>query len=225
MIKIVITEDDFRIADIHEELLRSVDGVEVVGKALNGEQTLSLIKEHHPDLLLLDIYLPDYLGTDLIREVRNIYSDIDIIIVTAAKETKFLESSLRQGVVNYLIKPVTLESFKKAINDYKEQKMVLSKTDSVDQELIDTLFHSTKNKQPKNAELPKGIDPITLTKITTALKNKNKSWSAEEMGKEIGSSRTTARRYLEYLVSVNEIQVEQEYGIIGRPERRYRFIG
>lgn len=224
MIKTLITEDDFRIADIHKEFLETIDGVEVVGKALNGKETLSLIRKHSPDLLLLDIYLPDYLGIDLIPEIRNIYPDIDIIVITAAKESYLLEKSLRKGIVNYLIKPVSLERLKSVINDYREQKEIFRQNESVDQEMVNYILHSSKRKEQKNAELPKGIDSITLEKVKSLMEKDKNSWSAEDMGDQIGSSRTTARRYLEYLVSVGYAQVQQEYGVIGRPQRRYSLI-
>jgi CitB family two-component system response regulator CitT len=45
------------------------------------------------------------------------------------------------------------------------------------------------------------------------------------MGEKMGASRTTARRYLEYITSTGEVTAELEYGIVGRPERRYRIKG
>src|SRR5699024_6090179 len=140
-----------------------------VGKALNGEETLSLIRQHHPDLLILDIYLPDYLGIDLIPEVRNIYPDIDIIVITAAKEIKLLEKSLRKGIVNYLIQPSSLERLKKVINDYKEQKEIFRQSESVDQEMVNIILNSSKRKEQENTELPKGIDSITLDKVKSLM--------------------------------------------------------
>jgi len=68
--------------------------------------------------------------------------------------------------------------------------------------------------------LPKGIDGLTLDKIRDVIAH-GRQWSAEEMGTEIGASRTTARRYLEHLVGTGELSAEVSYGSVGRPERRY----
>ncbi|MFC3040752.1 response regulator [Virgibacillus xinjiangensis] len=222
MLNIVIAEDDFRIANIHEEFLTEMDGVEVVGKAMTGEQTLALIEEKRPELLLLDIYLPDYLGTELIQEARKIHHDMDVIIITAAHEKELLEKSLRQGITNYLIKPVSMERFRTVIDDYQKQRDLLEGKEHIDQETVDQLLSSSvPMKQQEEESLPKGIDKVTLGKVRDIIDQEGRSWSADEMGKQIGSSRPTARRYLEYLVQEGEAKVEQEYGVIGRPERRY----
>ena len=222
MINIVIAEDDFRIANIHEEFLVKMEDVNVIGKAISGEETLSLIKKQKPDLLLLDIYLPDYLGTNLIQVAREIYPELDVIIITAATEKELLEKSIRQGIFNYLIKPVSLEKFNSVIDKYKRQRDLLIEKNHLDQEIVDELLSSApKRKESKKESLPKGIDSVTLSKVQHYMEKDDKSWSAEEMGSQIGSSRTTARRYLEYLVQTEDVRVEQNYGIVGRPERRY----
>ncbi len=68
---------------------------------------------------------------------------------------------------------------------------------------------------------PKGIDALTLDKVRDTMQH-TQHLNAEELGLEIGASRTTARRYLEYLVSTQEVVAEVSYGQVGRPERRYR---
>ncbi|GGJ99315.1 transcriptional regulator [Lentibacillus kapialis] len=223
MIKVIIAEDDFRVANIHEEFLTKMDGIEVKGKALTGNETLHHVAETDVDLLLLDIYLPDYLGLDLIQKAREINPYLDIIVITAATDKELLESSLRKGVVNYLIKPVEIDHFKEVINNYKMRNTMLQQKDEIDQGMLNELFATTRksNSQKEQAMLPKGIDTITLQKVKDYLSAEEKYWTADEMGKQIGASRTTARRYLEYLVSTDYAEVEQEYGVIGRPERKY----
>lgn len=90
----------------------------------------------------------------------------------------------------------------------------------MNQTYIDLLF-SKGNKQNSEKGFPKGIDEITLGKVKAVLQAKRNGLSAEEVSKEIGASRITARRYLEYLSSVNELKAEVVYGIVGRPERKY----
>ncbi|WP_181347209.1 response regulator [Thalassobacillus sp. CUG 92003] len=224
MINVLIAEDDFRIANIHERFLADIPGVALAGKALTGEETLRLLDEQSVDLLLLDIYMPDYLGTELIQETRRKQPELDIIVITAAQEKQFLEESLRKGVFNYLIKPVTLERFTEVLNDYKQRQSLLKSKDVIDQDVVDELFTTQAGKQNLPESLPKGIDPITLSKVVSIIEGGNQGWTAEEMGNKIGASRTTARRYLEYLVSIDKAEAEQEYGIVGRPERKYYSI-
>ncbi|MDN4075121.1 response regulator [Fictibacillus terranigra] len=222
MIKAVIAEDDFRIADIHEKFLRKFDEIEVVGKALTGQQTLQLLKSSEPDLLLLDVYLPDMLGSELLPLIRDQFAKLSIIMITAATDKDFLEKALGYGVENYLIKPVSQERFEEIIQSFIKKHALLSSNEQVDQNLIDLIFDKKKNElNKKGTGFPKGIDEITLGKVKAVLQEKRDGLSAEEVGSEIGASRITARRYLEFLSSINQSKAEVVYGIVGRPEKKY----
>ncbi|MCM3317604.1 response regulator [Rummeliibacillus stabekisii] len=221
-IKAVIAEDDFRIADIHEKYLSTFDEIEVVGKALNGEQTLELIKLKQPDLLILDVFFPDMMGTDLLPLIRKDFPKVDIIMITAATDKVFIETALNYGVIHYLIKPVNRERFDEVISEYIKRHSILMSNQEINQTYVDLLFgKGFDQKMKKNSGLPKGIDEITLEKVQAVLLTKRMGLSAEEVAKEIGASRITARRYLEYLSSINEAKAEVVYGIVGRPERKY----
>ncbi|WLD94470.1 response regulator [Alkalihalobacillus sp. AL-G] len=222
MIHVVIAEDDFRVAGIHEKFLSKVTGVKIVGKAINGNDTLQLVKEHHVDLILLDIYMPDALGTDLISELRALNSNIDIIMISAATEKEMVEESLRNGVFDYIIKPVKMNRFIATLERYKRTKKELDVRDELDQTFLDDYFGFANSTVKTEKQTPKGIDPLTLEKVKNRLSEIGSAITAEEMGKNIGASRTTARRYLEHLISVGEGEAELVYGIVGRPERKYR---
>jgi two-component system, CitB family, response regulator CitT len=222
MIKVAIAEDDFRIADIHDKFLRKFKEIDVVGKALNGDQTLQLLKEKNPDLLLLDVYMPDMLGSELLPIIRERFPKVRIIMITAATDKVFLEKALSYGVENYLIKPVSRDRFDEVIQNYIKKHSLLSSNQEVNQNYVDQLFGKGKNESGgKSSGSPKGIDELTLEKVKAVLRVKKEGCSADEVGKEIGASRITARRYLEYLSSIQEVKVEVVYGIVGRPERKY----
>lgn len=222
MISVAIAEDDFRVAAIHEEFLLKAKDVRVIGKALNAKETLKLLENEAVDLLLLDIFMPDILGTEILHTIRKNYPTVDIIMITAATEKELVETSLRYGVVDYIIKPLSLERFVEAIENYKKKKQLLKTKHQIDQQMIDQFFgHLNSPTDSTNNQLPKGIDPLTLRKVKQIMKTINHGVTAEEMGEKMGASRTTARRYLEYLTSIGEGKAELEYGIVGRPERRY----
>jgi two-component system, CitB family, response regulator CitT len=218
-IKVAIAEDDFRVADIHEKFLKKFKEIDVIGKSLNGEQTLQILAENTPDLVILDVYMPDMLGSDLLPIIRERFPKVSIIMITAATDKVFLEKALSYGVENYLIKPVNRERFDEVILEFIQKHSILTSSQDIDQNYVDLLFG--KKKMEKGAGLPKGIDEITLGKVKNALLVKNQGLSAEEVGREIGASRITARRYLEYLSSIKEAKAEVVYGIVGRPERKY----
>ncbi|QTN00642.1 response regulator [Sediminibacillus dalangtanensis] len=220
MLQVIIAEDDFRVAQIHEAFLEKVPGMKLVGKAVNAKETLQLLSEYAVDLILLDVYMPDQLGTDLLHRIRESYPMIDIMMITAATDKAYLEKSLSYGVQDYLIKPVTMEQFQQSMQKYKKKKEIIQSTKEVDEELLQEVFGS-KNEQKSTATLPTGIDYRTLEKVKEILSIEQNGITSEQAAEKIGASRTTARRYLEYLVGKNEAVVEQMYGIVGRPERRY----
>ncbi|MFD2444829.1 response regulator [Bacillus sp. CGMCC 1.16607] len=221
-IKVAIAEDDFRIADIHEKFLIRFKEIDVVGKALNGTQILQLLREEKVDLLLLDVYMPDILGSELLPIIRESFPKVSIIMITAATDKAFIEKALSYGVENYLIKPVSKERFDEIIQEFIKKHSLLSSNQEVNQNYVDLLFGKSKDESiSKNTLLPKGIDEITLGKVKAVLHLSKEGYSAEEVGKEIGASRITARRYLEYLSSIKEVRTEVVYGIVGRPERKY----
>ncbi|PYF07926.1 response regulator [Ureibacillus chungkukjangi] len=222
LINVVIAEDDFRIAQIHEEFLSHIKGFNVIGKSLNAKETMELLNNHTVDLLLMDIYMPDQLGIDLLSEIRENYPTLDVILITAAREKEFLNKALKFGVEHYLIKPVTLEVFIKTIEKYKENRHLLNSITEINQDIIDHFFAmDDKKKAQQKIDFPAGIDYLTLEKVSNILKTEKTGLTADKVGDKMGASRTTARRYLEYLVSIKQAYVEQVYGVVGRPERNY----
>lgn len=221
MIHVAIAEDDFRVASIHERFLLKIEGVKFVGKSLNGEETLRLLKEKSVDLLLLDIYMHDQLGTDLLHIIRKNFPKVDVIMITAATDKELVETSLRYGVVDYIIKPVSMDRFITTLEKYKKRWQLLKDRTEIDQSTIDRVIGFSKSSVHQYEEMPKGIDPLTLNKVKEIMKSVENGISAEEMGAKMGASRTTARRYLEYIISINEGTATLEYGIVGRPERKY----
>ncbi|MBO0999905.1 response regulator [Bacillus sp. SD075] len=222
-IKTVIAEDDFRVADIHEKFLKNFDEIEVVGKAVNAKKTLRILEQKSPDLLLLDVYMPDQLGTDLLPDIRKKFPNVDIIMITAATDKEQLEKALHYGVENYLIKPVEMKRFNQVIEEYLKKVNLMKSKQEIDQDFVDLILKKGTSTSETNdgLSLPKGVDEITLAKVIEVLEGSDIGLSAEQVSGQIGASRTTARRYLEYLISVKKCKAEVVYGVVGRPERRY----
>ncbi|TKH04295.1 response regulator [Peribacillus simplex] len=222
-IRAVIAEDDFRVADIHEKFLKNFDEIEVVGKAVNAKKTLRILEQKSPDLLLLDVYMPDQLGTDLLPDIRQKFPNVDIIMITAATDKEQLEKALHYGVENYLIKPVEMKRFNQVIEEYLKKVHLMKSKQEIDQDFVDLILKkgSSASETSVGQSLPKGVDEITLAKVIEVLEASDIGLSAEQVSGQIGASRTTARRYLEYLISVKKCKAEVVYGVVGRPERRY----
>lgn len=219
MIHVYIAEDDFRVADIHEQFLQQIPEVELIGKAGNCKDTLKALKKHKIDLVILDNYMPDGLGIDLIDDIRELSPQTDVILVSAENDKQYVETAIRKGVKGIIIKPATLERFVSTIIKYMESKKTLQNTSTIDQHFLDDFFGIDSIQKP--AIGAKGIDPLTLQKVREVLTDQASGVTAERMGEQMGASRTTARRYLEHLVAIDECFAELAYGIVGRPERHY----
>lgn len=223
MIKAAIAEDDFRVASIHEQFLEKIEGIEVVGKALNAKEAIELLENTEIDVLLLDNYLPDRNGVSMLPVLRKRFENLDIILITASTERKVVEPSIRNGVIDYIVKPVTFERFKEALEKVFRRRELMDSNEEFNQAVIDQVL--TGGQTGGETEfLPKGIDPLTLGKVEDTLSSLAGGINAEDLSEHLGASRTTARRYLEYLISVGKARAELEYGIVGRPERKYYLV-
>ncbi|WP_226647512.1 response regulator [Mesobacillus subterraneus] len=223
MIKAAIAEDDFRVASIHEQFLEKIEGVTVAGKALNAREAIDLLETKEVDVLLLDNYLPDKNGVSILPALRKRFENLDIILITASTERKVVEPSIRNGVVDYIVKPATFERFREAMEKVVRRRRLMESNEEFNQAIIDKVITGGQ-AEPVSDLLPKGIDPLTLGKVQETLSMLSSGINAELLGEQLGASRTTARRYLEYLISIGKARAELEYGIVGRPERKYYLV-
>jgi len=219
---VLIVDDDPKIAEIHRHFTEKVEGFSVCGIADTLEDAEKMAQLLEPDLILLDLYFPEGLGTEILWKIRARRQATDIILITAAKELEPLQEAMRGGVFDYIIKPVMFPRFKEALERFCEHRKQLYTEGTLNQQDVDRLLNPYKDSQPGEPEYPKGIDPLTLKKIRTVFDLPHpEGLSADEVGQQIGASRTTARRYLEYLTAGGQLSAELIYGAVGRPERKY----
>ncbi|MEW9669572.1 response regulator [Ammoniphilus sp. 3BR4] len=226
-IEVLIVEDDPRIAEIHRRFTEKVEGFSVIATATTGEQAKEWLEVVQPQLVLLDVYLPDMKGIDLVSLIRQSYQHTDVIMITAASEVEVVRKALHGGVFDYIVKPLTFDRFKSSLEHYRQQLNRLQGNEQLSSHEIESFWKplqpSASNAEvPEYTEAPKGIDPLTLDKILKCVAQMgDNGMTAETLSHEAGVSRSTARRYLEYLISQKKIHAELIYGNVGRPERRY----
>ncbi|MFC7394618.1 response regulator [Scopulibacillus cellulosilyticus] len=227
-IHVMIVEDDDVAAKIYEQFTLKLDQYCVIATASSGQQALQLLEVAKPDLILLDIYLPDISGIELLREVRNRGLGIDVILITAANDAETVSEAIRGGAFSYLIKPISIDRYLAALEQYSRARSELIQGKQMSQNEVDLLFHKAEKDASHQignslkSVLPKGIDKFTLKNVRNKIQSQSGLISTDDLANLIGSSHSTARKYLEYLVSINELDVEIFYGTVGRPERKYR---
>jgi YesN/AraC family two-component response regulator len=96
-------------------MLATIDDVEVVAIASNGLQAVQLSKEHRPDIVFLDINMPEMDGLTAYKEIQKILPGTGCVIISAEKDTNTLRTAMSIGVQEYLIKPFTVEELEAAV--------------------------------------------------------------------------------------------------------------
>ncbi|HET7800389.1 MAG TPA: response regulator [Humibacillus xanthopallidus] len=220
MIRVLVVDDDFMVARIHRGFVERIDGFEVVGSAQTGDEAVSLVGSLKPDLLLLDLYLPDAFGLDLVTRLRAAGETCDVLVITAAKEADAVRGAVRQGVVGYLLKPFAFPDLEQRLLTYAAER-ARSLSDDLTQAEIDAAFASQPAGRAPASSLPKGLSVETAESVERALRESAETLSATECAEAVGISRVSARRYLEHFVTVGRAEVKLRYGTTGRPERRY----
>ncbi|OBT32218.1 response regulator [Vibrio splendidus] len=221
--RVMVIEDDIAIAELHHRYLEQMGGFDVVGIATTQSEALMQLDILKPDLVLLDVYLPDGCGLDILNHVRGSNQGCDVILITAARDVDTLQQAMRGGVVDYLLKPVMFPRLEAALKKYQSQLQEFESVSDLNQGLVDKMLQANaKVDSGKVSTLPKGIDGVTLDKIRAIFQQANiADITADEAGERIGASRTTARRYLEFLITTGELVADLNYGSVGRPERCY----
>ena len=220
-IRVLIVDDDFMVARVHTGFVDKVEGFEVVGVAHTAADALVQVAEHRPDLVLLDMYLPDRFGLDVLGELRSAGKDCDVIVITAARELDAVRGAIQRGVVDYVLKPFGFQDLRERLERYAAQRQLLrgGAGQVGGQDDIDRVL--TRAGSGPGA-LPKGLSPETVAVVADALRTADGTLSASEAAEAVGISRVSARRYLEYFVTTGRAEVSLRYGTTGRPERRYR---
>jgi response regulator of citrate/malate metabolism len=222
---VLVVDDDFMVASIHRRFVEQVPGFRVVGEAHTGADALDAVDRLRPDLVLLDVHLPDVSGIEALRRLRAAGHDVGVLVITAAREADTVRAAAVGGATHYLVKPFAPEDLAARLEEFLRTRQTLDGLDDADQvDLqadIDAVFTRSPQGAGPRAQLPKGLSLETAEAVLAALAD-GSELSATECADAVGVSRVSARRYLEHFVTAGRAAVRLNYGTAGRPERRYR---
>ncbi len=220
-IRVLVVEDDPRAAEAHQQYIGRVPGFLACGTAASGAEARRLLGRMPVDLLLLDLYLPDGHGLDLVRTLRADGVGADVIAVTSARDLAVVREGVSLGVVQYVLKPFVFATLRDRLVRYAAFRATAGEAggqEDVDRALAALRFAET-------ATLPKGLAGPTLAAVTRVLRDAGEpGMTAGAAAEAAGISRITARRYLEHLVATGRAERSPRYGQIGRPELCYRWL-
>lgn len=222
MYRVVIVEDDPMVSLLDRSFTEKDSRFQVVEAFRDGRTALQWLSCNEADLLILDVYMPTLTGLELLHQLRAQSIPTDVIMVTAADDAKTVDALLKLGVVDYLVKPFTIERFQQALDSFCRHRETVSGT-AVSQQMLDQLL--ARPGQITQAP-PKGLQESTLERVRDALRAAPAAGATSEaLAQRTGLSAVTARRYLNYLVERGEAVSQVNYDTGGRPCRLYHFPG
>ncbi len=225
MIRVLLVEDDPMVAELNRLYVSRVDGFQVAATARNGQEALDILRRQPVDLILLDIFMAGPTGLDLLSEIRAMALDVDVIFVTAARDTKTIGKALKLGAVDYLIKPFEFDRLQLALEKYRETHRLMRGSDSVSQVELDRSLGRPNVDTRPGSPLPKGLDRVTLEMVLKAITEREAEdpwFTSEELAQAIGLSRVSVRKYVEFLCGLKVLRMEPGYGPVGRPVHRFK---
>lgn len=220
MINVLIVEDDPMVAFINKRYLEQIGGINVFGPVMYEKDIINILESEKIDLILLDVFLPQKSGIDILKSLRNKSFFTDIIMITAANSSLEVKKAFAYGVVDYLVKPFEFKRLKEAVDKFKLKNNMMQKDNLLTQKEIDKLL--INDNLDGETTLPKGLNKKTLDKILSFLNdNSNKVWTLREIAYEIKISNVTVKKYMDYLEKIDKIKSEMTFGNVGRPEHKY----
>jgi response regulator of citrate/malate metabolism len=223
MIRTLVVDDDYRVARIHAASVDRIEGFTCIGEAHSAAQARSAIGELHPDLLLLDVYLPDEDGLSLLRSL-NIPGErtIDCILVTAARDVETVRTAFHVGALRYLVKPFGFAQLREQLETYRQWRTRIDASSEADQATIDGLYDLLR--APAASSLARRQLAPTPRKVLDAVRDSEQAIGAADVAEQVGISRPTAQRYLAELERTGVLELVLSYGTTGRPIHRYRVL-
>lgn len=219
MYRVLIVEDDPQVASIHSLYLAQA-GFDVVGIAGDMKTALELLSQYQVHLILLDIYLPGGSGLQLLRKIRTEEQQIEVIMVSAAKDGAQIREAFRLGCLDYIMKPFTYDRLQDGLEKFQIRYQILNK-ETLSQKEVD-LLAERQHESHVPLCLPKGIDRQTLKLVCAAVLNVKAPFGVHEVGEEIQLSRVSAKKYLDFLCDQKLLQQTYVYGNKGRPANLYQ---
>jgi response regulator of citrate/malate metabolism len=224
VIRTLIVDDDPNAVSIHREFVDRLPEFTAVAMTTSGTEAVQLADTLRPDLLLLDMYLPDLPGLEVLRALRaSGRPPIDVIAITSAKDVDVLRGAMTLGVVHYIVKPFGFRAFRERLENYAAARNRLAEAQAPGQREIDRIFALLRSGS--DDLLPKGISAATLKVVVGILRSAEGQLTAGDLATRAGFSESVARRYLKFLSDSGNVEYHPRYGSAGRPEHLYSWTG
>ena len=223
MYRTVIIEDDPVITQLIRQYVEKDSRFTVVQTFSAAHPALFWLRNNLVDLIILDMYMPQMSGLELLRILRAEGVNADVIMVTSADDAATIESFIRLGVTDYLIKPFGYERFQLALKNFCDHWDTIHQDPNhphkfTQNQLDNVLLHLTASSPPPApGGMPKGLQSQTLTLLQDYLKENPQGHTCDDIASHVGLSVVTVRRYMNYLAEQHLVDSDMDYNTGGRP--------
>ncbi|MFF3555984.1 response regulator [Streptomyces tsukubensis] len=221
-IDVLVVDDDVRVAGINAAYVAKVPGFRVAATAHSAAEAVARITESPVDLVLMDHYLPDGNGLAVVRELRRLGRQTDVIMVTAARDVATVQAAMRHGALQYLVKPFNFAGLRTKLEAYAGLRRALRRGGEAEQAEVDRIFGAL-SAGAIAPDLPKGHSRTTAEVVRQVLLSADGQLSTQDIADRAGISRQTAQRYLKLLERTDRVRLSLKYGETGRPEHLYEW--
>lgn len=145
------------VAELNKCYLNQVAGFNCCGSVSSLQQARDhlMAAEHPIDLVLLDVFMRQDNGLDLLPVLREFSEHTDVIVISSATDVNTIKKALQYGVVDYLIKPFQFSRFEEALSTYREKQSLLGQREYCAQEDVDSLLRRSNAALPSEKNYPK----------------------------------------------------------------------
>jgi two-component system CitB family response regulator len=216
-IRVLIVDDDFHVAALHAGYVDALPGFVALPPVHDARMVPRVVAELKPDLLLLDVYLPQGSGLDLLAQL-----DVDAFVLSAAAEAPTVRTAMRRGALAYLVKPFEPKVLAAKLRGYARYRRLLTASAGLDQAEIDRAQRALlAGEEPSSPSSGAATEQAVLAAVASA----GGEVTVVEVAEAVGIARATAQRYLAQLAQAGHLRLDLRYGSRGRPEHRYSARG
>ena len=189
-IRVVIADDHMLLREMLCQILRQETGIEVVGEAGNGLQAINVISDLKPDIVLLDIIMPEMDGIKVLPVIREKSPKTKALMLTVAKDEAMILKALKAGAKGYLSKDVSISDLIKAIQAVHQGELW------VERKLMARFFEGEAIADPKYEDLPGKTKEGLTQREQEVLRLLTKGSTNKELAKALFISEKTIKSHL-----------------------------
>ena len=209
MIKVLIADDQELIRQSLQIVLETKEGIEVVGTAKDGREVIQLVRKEKPDVILMDIRMPEMDGVQCTKIIKDIYPNIKIIILTTFDDDEFVFSALKHGASGYLLKGISMDELEKAIHTvYKGGAMI---NPEIATKVVEQFSEMAQSNYDVSIEA-QNVEELTDTEWEI-IKFVGRGMSNKEISGAMSLSEGTVRNYLSTILNKLDLRDRTQLAI------------